>query len=364
MVVATAVTGAGVVVPSSVHDWRDDDDGDASVVVSSLVSSTSFRMVALDLDGTLLHSNHQMSDNTRDYLRYLDEKGIIIVIATGRAAPTVYEHIERLNLPHPIPVVCSNGSRGLQCSVMDHSDELSSSTSTSTRTSAATSSLSSLSIHSQELFSVPVPDGVARRTMELATELGCVTQYYVGEYIFANPWLPHHYELTALYKDLTGSQTIYVHDNFEAAWNLGLPSKQLVLCRCDEQDAIMEAFQTALNPNSDSSSIADGKSSATIVRGSLGWFLEVLHPDVCKGLGLKRMCEHLNVPLRDVVAFGDGDNDIEFIQLAGKGIVMKNGRDVCKEVADEVISYTNDEDGVMKTLQRMEAEGSLMLHAP
>jgi hydroxymethylpyrimidine pyrophosphatase-like HAD family hydrolase len=333
----------------------DNGDNDTSVAVSSSASSSLFRMIALDLDGTLLQSDHQMSDETRDYLRYLDEKGIIIVIATGRAAPTVYEHIERLNLPHPLPVVCSNGSKGLQCSVVVHRDEVSS--------SASSSSLSSSSsIHSEELFSIPVPDGVARKTIDLANELGYVSQYYVGDYIFANPWLPHHWELTELYKDLTGSQTIYVSDrNFEEARNLGLPSKQLVLCPCDEQDAMMEAFQLALNPNADTS-IAGAKSSATIVRGSLGWFLEVLHPDVCKGFGLQQMCKHLNIPLKDVVAFGDGDNDIEFIQMAGKGIVMKNGRDVCKEVADEVISYTNDDDGVRKTLQRMEAEGSLMLH--
>jgi 5-amino-6-(5-phospho-D-ribitylamino)uracil phosphatase len=350
MVVATFATdnGAAVIVPG-VHNRRDDDTPFA------VSSSPSFRMIALDLDGTLLQSNHQMSDETRDYLRYLDQKGIIIVIATGRAAPTVYEQIARLNLPHPLPVVCSNGSRGLQCSVVVPGDESASAT---TRTSAA---MSSSSIHSQELFSTPVPDGVARKTMELAQELGYVSQYYVGEYIFANPWLPHHFELTQLYKELTGSQTIYVHDNFEAAFQLGLPSKLLVLCPCDEQDAMMDAFQTALNPNHHADSIAE-KMSATIVRGSLGWFLEVLHPDVCKGFGLQRMCDYLNIPLVDVVAFGDGDNDIEFIQFAGKGIVMKNGRDVCKEVADEVISYTNDEDGVRKTLQRMEAEGCLVLH--
>jgi hydroxymethylpyrimidine pyrophosphatase-like HAD family hydrolase len=99
---------------------------------------------------------------------------------------------------------------------------------------------------------------------------------------------------------------------------------------------------------------------ATIIRGHGGWFLEVLHPDVCKGYGLKSMCQHLKIPMQDVVAFGDGDNDYEFIQMAGKGVVMKNGRDVCKEVADEVIDYTNDEDGVLKTLQRMEMEGALV----
>jgi Cof subfamily protein (haloacid dehalogenase superfamily) len=299
----------------------------------SSVDEQSYRMVALDLDGTLLHSDHKMSTDTRDYLCQLDQRGFTVVIATGRSATTVYEQVEHLNLPHPLPVVCSNGSRGLLCSV-DGPGKIS----------------------SQELFSYPVPESIARKTIALTKELGYVSQYYVGEHIYADPRQAHHLELTELYMKLTGSKTIYVEDDFEAVMKLGLPSKQLVFCRPEEQDAMVEAFQIAFR---DEAYLIRGK-SATIIRGNLGWFLEILHPEVCKGFGLKSMCQHLNIPIQDVVAFGDGDNDYEFIQMAGKGIVMKNGGDVCKKVADEVIDFTNNEDGVLKTLQRMEMEGALV----
>ena len=79
-----------------------------------------------------------------------------------------------------------------------------------------------------------------------------------------------------------------------------------------------------------------------------------------KGAGLERLCrELLAVPLSAVVAFGDGDNDVEFLTLAGRGIVMKNGRRVAKEVADEMTKYTNNEDGVVRTLLEMEQQGLL-----
>ena len=58
------------------------------------------------------------------------------------------------------------------------------------------------------------------------------------------------------------------------------------------------------------------------------------------------------------MAFGDGDNDIEFVQNAGLGIAMKNGRDVLKAVADAVTERTHDEDGVAHELRRLLAEGS------
>lgn len=300
-------------------------------------ATAKFRMVALDLDGTLLQSNHQLSDATREYLNELDRQGFIICIATGRAASTVYEHVIKLNFPHPLPVVCSNGARGLKCSVVVQEDGTPSS-----------------SVSVEELFASNVPETVATKTIQLAQKLGYVSQYYVGENIYADPREAHHFELTDMYKQLTGSNTIYVKDGFKEAVKLGLPSKQLVLCPNHQQDEMIAAFEKEF-----------GNDEATIVRGSMGWFLEVLHPNVNKGNGLRNMCQHLkNVDLDQVVAFGDGDNDLEFLKMAKRGICMQNGRAVVKEIADEVIEYTNDQDGVVKTLQRMQEEGALIFSSP
>lgn len=50
-----------------------------------------YRMVALDLDGTLLNSNHDISDATIEYLRRLHEKGFIVCIATGRSVSFLFQ---------------------------------------------------------------------------------------------------------------------------------------------------------------------------------------------------------------------------------------------------------------------------------
>ena len=302
-------------------------------IVSTIMSLTglpSFRMVALDLDGTLLQSNHSMTEETAAYLRELDHDGFRVMVTTGRSATTVYEHIRRLQFQRPIPVVCSNGARGLLCHVNETDD----------------------SMVVEELFSIPVPQDIVTRTIALAKELGHVTQYYVGEHIYANPSQPSHLILTELYQELTGCTTIYVQDDFQQASEQGLPSKLLVLCPVEQQEAMMEAFYKEFD-----------NTMATIIHGSMGWFLEVLHPQVCKGHGLTKICQFLNIDINHVLAFGDGDNDLEFIQLAGRGIVMKNGRDVVKQVADEVIDLTNDEDGVRRTLQQMQLNGQLIFHS-
>ena len=71
------------------------------------------------------------------------------------------------------------------------------------------------------------------------------------------------------------------------------------------------------------------------------------------------MCDWLGVGCDEVVALGDGDNDIEFLQAAGLGLAMKNARDVLKEVAAGVTERTNDEDGVAHELRRLRSEGLL-----
>jgi len=314
----------------------------------SLVSSTSpekFRMIALDLDGTLLHSDHQMSEKSVEYLRDLQKRGMLVTLATGRAPCTMYEHVLRLNLPyeHGMPVVTSNGALGL--SVKPTS---SSSTNPEDATPDEKEKGFSKHVSTEQLFYEPVPHDVTMRSIALANRLGHVCQFYWENDIYANPSEKHHYELTGTYRELTGSNTIYVKDDFaELMSSSALPSKFLVLCDNSDQDEMVEAFH------------AEFGDEATIVRGSYGWFLEVLHKDVCKGHGLQKLCQHVDIPIEQCIAFGDGDNDLEFIEMAGWGVAMKNARDCVLKVADDVAAYTNDEDGVIRTLQRMEEQGLL-----
>lgn len=73
------------------------------------------------------------------------------------------------------------------------------------------------------------------------------------------------------------------------------------------------------------------------------------------------MCIHLDIPLESCKAIGDGENDIEFLSMAGFGICMKNGKDVAKKAADAVSEWTNNEDGAMLALQQLERSGMLRL---
>lgn len=72
--------------------------------------------------------------------------------------------------------------------------------------------------------------------------------------------------------------------------------------------------------------------------------------NVSKRNGLQWLLEYLEIPVEEVMAFGDSENDIEMIDYAGMGVVMADGMKVCLEHADYVTEETYN-DGVMKALQ-------------
>ena len=83
---------------------------------------------------------------------------------------------------------------------------------------------------------------------------------------------------------------------------------------------------------------------------SNGWFLTILHPKGDKAHALYKVMEYLERDLGDVTVFGDSINDIGMFKLSGTSIAVSNALDEVKEVADIVLSHSNDEDGVAKYL--------------
>ena len=80
-------------------------------------------------------------------------------------------------------------------------------------------------------------------------------------------------------------------------------------------------------------------------------WLELMPLGITKGSGLQALVDMLGISMRDVMAFGDGENDIEMLQAAGIGIAMGNAMAEVKAAADEETDSNNDE-GIFKALQK------------
>ena len=87
-----------------------------------------------------------------------------------------------------------------------------------------------------------------------------------------------------------------------------------------------------------------------IVR-SQDFLMEVMEKSSNKGTALSKLADHLGIAMEEVMALGDGENDYEMIQVAGLGVVMSNGTDNLKSIANE-ITLSNEEDGVAHAIER------------
>ena len=361
-----------------------------------------YRMAAFDLDGTLLNSNHQLSDKTVEYLRKLHSQGFILAIATGRSAACTAHIIEKLDLgpmsradaAHGFPLVCTNGARGLRIMKKAHSEILGDS-SEARPTSVKRCNTMPADVRGAddrprnpllretlvidvEMFHERLSEDLTLKVLKLADNLGCMVNYYHDHHIYVAPRNGQHLEAAERYKTLTGSEEFFVYLNdvtkdlstqsfneancwgYKEAVRKGLPSKLIIFCDSSILDKVVDDCRVHLNGSSDPSD-QSYRYNAHIIRGAPPFFVEVLNPGVHKGRGLVRLCESLDVPLEEVLAFGDGDNDAEFLSVAGFGFAMKNARDNVKELADSVTEWTNDEDGVIRTLQNLEEAGRLIL---
>lgn len=81
-------------------------------------------------------------------------------------------------------------------------------------------------------------------------------------------------------------------------------------------------------------------------------FVDVMAAGITKAAGLAELCVHLGIGQHEVYAFGDELNDAEMIAWAGHGVAMGNAIDAVKAVADE-ITGTNDEDGLAQVVERL-----------
>ena len=280
---------------------------ESSEILSADQRKEKIKLIALDLDGTTLNSHHSLSAATKQALQHLSQRGVIVCLATGRSSNSVIPYITELSLPQPIvPVVCFNGCRAL---LVDN-------TSTSTEPKVSTA------------LSFPHSEASTRMLLRFAAERNLLAQYYNGETgdVMICPTESSHVELAGRYAGLVGKpQTVLT--SFDDAIATCLPQKLLVFV--DESRVDWLIAEAAAHLPAD---------TFHVIRGSpFPFFVEFLPFGACKGECVRQLCATLGVEMSAVAAFGDGDNNIEMLQVAGCGVAMRNAKQVTKDAADIVI---------------------------
>ena len=279
-----------------------------------------YKMVALDMDGTLLNNKQEISEKNVQVLKKLSERDIIIVIATGRSSGSVTKYINTslADLKQSkFPMVVFNGS---VCMVRDKQ-----------------------SGDVETIFRNALTEDSVRDLIRMTTENNLVLQYYNGETgeVFVNPQPGNeeHRSLVERYGGLVGKPQTEVSDYEGLIASGDLPVKVLALT---PESKVDEVYAKPLNVD------------LHRIRGSPHpFFVEFLMPGNTKGTAITSLCKHMGIDLSEVVAFGDGENDAEMLEAVGMGVAMANGRPKAKEYANEVTERTNDDDGVAYHLEKL-----------
>lgn len=268
----------------------------------------TYRLIALDLDGTLLDSQLQIRPRTIEALKRAREQGVQAMIVTGRHHSAAYAYWHQLGLD--LPTICCNGAYiyDFKTGKALAGDPFPSAEAR-TFLKLARAHPAHLMIYTEtamvyEQGDVPLPEGMgdwaARLPENLRPRLASVTSF----------------------NDLIDSQAVI--------WKfLAVP----------DNDKVMESLLNTAN--------AQG---FYCVRSG-GNRIDISRAGNSKGKRLAEFIEQRGISPDQVIAFGDQDNDREMLQLAGLGVAMGNAHQDVRISADWVTG-PNDDDGIGDALQR------------
>jgi Cof subfamily protein (haloacid dehalogenase superfamily) len=259
------------------------------------------KLIALDLDGTLLRTDKSISLRNRDVIRRAMDQGIHIVLATGRMHTITAKYARAIDIPPEAYIVSYNGGMIRQ-------------------------------------VDAELPDVEHRlRVEDSAFLIGFAKEhsYHLNYYYNDTLYTARHDAWADLYRQRTSCQSEYV---FDLARFIGKrPVKCIILHHKEIVASLLPVMRRHFKDNVQVM-ITDDE------------YLEFMAPEATKGKALEQVAIKLGISREECMAFGDGNNDLSMLQWAGKGYAMCNGR---KDILDAIPDHaeSNDNDGIAKILE-------------
>ena len=267
----------------------------------TMTKPESIRLIALDLDGTLVKGQNGVTARVRAAVRSAQDAGIQITIATGRMYQSARRFAEDLGVT--IPIICYQGAM-VRDPVTDE-----------------------VFVHDT------VPHGPASAAIEFARGIGLHVNAYLDDRLYMEADTPE--------------------GRFYAA------SSQVVINLVDDLVIAIEHGTTKLVFVTDEDHVLD---TIAALESHLGddvrvtrshpRFAEVIGREVSKGRALRAVAASVGVPIQATMAIGDNLNDLDLVMVAGIGVAMGDGDPRVVASADWVTG-TYEEDGVAQAIDRI-----------
>lgn len=264
-----------------------------------------YKIIFIDIDGTLRNKNKEITQRTKKAIKNVVDKGIIVVLASGR--PRKYTQNVNKEAGASQYIISSNGGNVYDCKE---------------RKNLYTNVMDKQAI--LEIYKLANKENI--RLMMNVGEGRVVTKL---KYIDNSE------------RELKEDINKFVQEND--------------VCQCVISDSDYEKVKQLRDKVAKLKNVEIKYQTKTLLDETLpiaeATTFDVANTNTSKGNAAKRLCNILNIDLKDAIAIGDDENDIKMLQAVGLSIAMENATDKVKKYADKVIK-SNEEDGVAIFLEQ------------
>ncbi|UJF32738.1 Cof-type HAD-IIB family hydrolase [Paenibacillus hexagrammi] len=259
----------------------------------------TYKLIAADLDDTLLRDDLTISQETVEAIHQAVAKGVTFTIATGRSFPSAAKIANRIGLN--VPIITYQGAL-----IKNLQDE-------------------------EVLYERNVPLEAARFLLDFSEKRNLHLQLYHGDELYAGE------DNDKIKKYVSLSKTPYLIGDLRQ-W-IDIPQPKMLIV--DEPTVCDQLREELLPLLGDQLHITKSKPH----------YLEFMHKEGTKGHAIEFLAQHIGCGLDQVIALGDAWNDREMLQVAGMGVAMDNALPELKELANYV-TRSNNEDGVRHVIEK------------
>ncbi len=266
-----------------------------------------YKLLVLDLDGTLTNDEKQITSQTRAALQQIQDAGVLIVLASGRPTYGIMPLAECLGLDKSGGFILSyNGGVVLDCYTR------------------------------RQLFAQNLDNNMLPEIFRMLRERGHAVLSYRDKEILATEANDEYVQEECRINQM---RAVEVGENL--LQELPIEVAKLLATGCPD---VLEQTEQEL--------YVTLKDKGVWVYRSAPFFLEIVPAGVDKAESLKRLLHFLNLDASAMVCVGDGGNDISMLRLAGVGVAMANASKLVKEAADWVTTKDNNHDGVAEVIAK------------
>ncbi|NLB80452.1 MAG: HAD family phosphatase [Clostridiaceae bacterium] len=260
----------------------------------------NYKLIATDVDGTLLNSNSVLTQATIQGMKDVVDKGVLFTISTGRPAAGVAKFADILD--KDMPFIIFNGA----VVVMSKSGHV--------------------------LYRCGLDMHLVKKIIDFGKALNTTMVIWSESNLYA-------FELNERvlkYKSISGVDPILIKDIDE------LKDETIIKILWNDETEKISEFQVDMQKKM-------GKE--VNCHTSRPYYLEFVSLGASKAIALQKIEEKFGIKPDETIAIGDGYNDISMLQYAGLGVAMGNAPSEIKEIAD-ITAPTNDNDGVLYIIKK------------